>query len=482
MQRNERKILLGSACSLAVLTALVFSQSASAHGYLSSPPSRAALCQQGENTGCGGAQYEPQSVGEVRTGFPLTGPVDGQIASGGNGRFAQLDAQTPTRWAKTDIKDRTVDFEWMYHAAHVTSGWEYYITKTGWDQTQPLSRAAFELTPFCSVAGNGAVPIDGPAGGHGLGKNKHTCTIPDDRDGHHVILANWSVADTNMTFHSVTDVNIEADGTPVDGFKALGSLTPRGELQPGDKVTLRAFAGSTPSESFNVDLNVTVPTSATQWVFDMATKMNAEQTLVRAGERNAEGEIVPVMGINKLFAQAQSGITSYQLQFDLVPDQDAMLEVQAAEAEYTLDKGNANVDLTLLTNRDLTIEASVFDADYRRVGSVTQRVNTSAASVSIPVRSIPGAHQITLVGSSDDNRISLQAVRPIELTGEAGGADYDHVYGEVSPALFKAGVKVLNQGEVYECKPFPAEGWCAQAPAAYEPGVGFAWQDAWNKL
>ena len=42
--------------------------------------------------------------------------------------------------------------------------------------------------------------------------------------------------------------------------------------------------------------------------------------------------------------------------------------------------------------------------------------------------------------------------------------------------------KVSNKGKQYECRPYPNSGWCSGAASAYEPGVGFAWADAWIDL
>src|SRR5262245_12712877 len=46
---------------------------------------------------------------------------------------------------------------------------------------------------------------------------------------------------------------------------------------------------------------------------------------------------------------------------------------------------------------------------------------------------------------------------------------------------FTAGERVESAGQAYECKPYPFTGWCGLAPA-YQPGVGWAWQDAWIPL
>ncbi|MBC2689905.1 lytic polysaccharide monooxygenase, partial [Pseudomonas kielensis] len=88
---SSRGILAGCTSSMTLMAAMLASPGVAAHGFLNDPPSRAFLCQKGLNKDCGGAQYEPQSVGETFKGFPagvggapLQGPVDGKIASGGH--------------------------------------------------------------------------------------------------------------------------------------------------------------------------------------------------------------------------------------------------------------------------------------------------------------------------------------------------------------------------------------------------------------
>lgn len=481
----SRHLALGSACSLVVIASLGISQQAAAHGYMTDPPSRAYVCRLGKNSDCGGATYEPHSVGETAKGFPAKGPADGKIASGGLPLFGKLDIQTPTRWHRTELNSRTLDFDWYYRAAHLSTGWEYFITKPDWNPSLPLARASFELTPFCQVDGNGRQPIDGNIGGDGPAREKHRCTLPADRNGHHVILGVWTIADTAAAFYNVVDVDIKAEGGPVDGWATVGSLTASRTLLAGDKVTLRAFAGSAPSERYNVDLTIA---SAEQgqphnWSLDLARKVNESHTLVRAGMRDADGAIEPVPGTNNLFATAESGVTNYQMQYDLVADPDAFLDFQGAASEYVLAQGRADVAFNVITNRDLQVETSVYDASHKLVGSSSQRVNASTAPVTVSVRTVPGDHHVNLVGTSADGRISLQAVKAVQMTGEAGGAEYDFVYPN-GKEQYTAGTKVLQEanGQVYECKPFPFSGWCAQSPSHYAPGTGSDWGDAWNVL
>ena len=143
-------------------------------------------------------QYEPQSV-EGLKGFPQAGPVDGHIASANKSTFFELDQQTPTRWNKLNLKTGPNSFTWKLTARHSTTSWRYFITKPNWDASQPLTRASFDLTPFCQFNDGGAIPA---------AQVTHQCNIPADRSGSHVILAVWDIADTANAFYQAIDVNL----------------------------------------------------------------------------------------------------------------------------------------------------------------------------------------------------------------------------------------------------------------------------------
>ncbi|MCR8842493.1 lytic polysaccharide monooxygenase [Paenibacillus sp. SC116] len=182
---------------LFVLSNTLFVQNASAHGNVTN--SRAALCASGQNQNCGQIIYEPYSL-EGPKGFPTGGPQDGKIASA-NTWFTQLDQQSSTRWSKVSISPGSHTFNWYIKVPHKTASWKYYITKQNWDPNAPLSRASFDLTPFCSVSSGGSMPG---------GSYSDTCNIPN-RTGYQVILAVWEIYDTNNAFYNVIDVNFGGD-------------------------------------------------------------------------------------------------------------------------------------------------------------------------------------------------------------------------------------------------------------------------------
>ncbi|MBH5316220.1 lytic polysaccharide monooxygenase [Paenibacillus sp. GSMTC-2017] len=183
---------------------LIFAKSVSAHGYVDSPASRAIQCKNGINTNCGNIIYEPQSL-EGLKGFPAAGPADGKIASAGLAAFANLDAQTATRWNKVAMSSGTNTLTWKFTARHATTSYRYFITKADWNPNAPLSRAQLDLTPFCTVQGNGQQP---PA------TLSHSCNIPA-RTGYHIILAVWDIADTPNAWYVVIDAQFgPSDTTP----------------------------------------------------------------------------------------------------------------------------------------------------------------------------------------------------------------------------------------------------------------------------
>lgn len=214
-----------------VLLALGFLvPSVEAHGY--NGISRNIKCKNGDNTSCGNIIYEPQSL-EAPKGFPASGPEDGKLASAGIAAFSQLDEQTSARWDKTPIHEGPFTFTWFFTANHATAGYDYYITKAGWNPNQPLSRDQFDLAPFCSVNLGGArPPIEG---------DSHTCNVPA-RNGYHVILAVWVIGDTVNAFYNAIDVYFDgSNATPTSLPTANPTL--RGTSPP----TATPIATSTPA-------------------------------------------------------------------------------------------------------------------------------------------------------------------------------------------------------------------------------------------
>ncbi|MFN8600152.1 MAG: lytic polysaccharide monooxygenase [Candidatus Binatia bacterium] len=89
----------------------------------------------------------------------------------------------------------------------------------------------------------------------------------------------------------------------------------------------------------------------------------------------------------------------------------------------------------------------------------------------VPTRTVGG----NLVYAANGRSLRFE----IDVTGAGGGGGDEPVYpagiGTYGPGTVVRG----SDGKLYECRPFPASGWCNQAPDAYAPGSGYAWSDAW---
>jgi chitin-binding protein len=150
---------------------LAVASPASAHGYVSAPPSRQALCASGAVPNCGPIQFEPQSVEGVK-GL--------RSCNGGLGQFAVL-ADESRNWPAKAV-GTNVTFTWVKTARHRTSNWEYFI------------------------GGRKVATVDG-------GNAQPDAVVSHKVDlsgfqGRQTVLAVWNIGDTPMAFYNCIDLNI----------------------------------------------------------------------------------------------------------------------------------------------------------------------------------------------------------------------------------------------------------------------------------
>ncbi|MGC9669149.1 lytic polysaccharide monooxygenase [Planosporangium sp. 12N6] len=198
MRRKLARPVLALVAMVASFTAasLMAASPASAHGYVSSPPSRQAMCAQGRVANCGAIVYEPQSV---------EGPKGLRSCSGGNSRFAELD--DPNKgWPATQVGN-SVNFNWVLTARHATSTWEYFI-------------------------GGTRIAVFDDGGRQPAANVSHTVNL-GGRTGRQLILAVWNIADTANAFYSCIDVQIgSGGGNPAPSPTATPPSTPRPTAAP----------------------------------------------------------------------------------------------------------------------------------------------------------------------------------------------------------------------------------------------------------
>lgn len=167
--KKKMAAVIGAAIAPVIAVSLP-AASASAHGYISSPPSRQAQCAEG-TVDCGSIKYEPQSV---------EGPKGLTSCSGGNESYAELDDDSKG-WQVTPV-NRTTSFQWKLTAQHATSTWQYFV----------------DGQKIAEFDDQGAKP---------------GATVTHDVDfgdltGQQKVLAVWNVADTANAFYACVDVNV----------------------------------------------------------------------------------------------------------------------------------------------------------------------------------------------------------------------------------------------------------------------------------
>jgi predicted carbohydrate-binding protein with CBM5 and CBM33 domain len=158
-----------------VASTLAVASPASAHGYVSSPPSRQALCATGAVADCGPIQFEPQSVEAPKGRTSCNGDV---------GSWAVL-ADESRNWPAKSVGS-SVTFTWVMTARHRTSNWEYFVGGT----------------KVATVDGGNAQP-DATV--------NHTVNL-SGFPGRQKVLAVWNIGDTPMAFYSCVDVIVGGGG------------------------------------------------------------------------------------------------------------------------------------------------------------------------------------------------------------------------------------------------------------------------------
>ena len=457
------------------LVAVVLPNAASGHGYITD--SRSHLCAQRQNSGCGAIIYEPQSV-EGPDRFPASGPPDGRIASADNGRFRELDEQTPSRWKTTPIDAGTNDFVWTFTANHATRDFRYFITKPDWNPSLPLSRDAFDLMPFCEFPGNNQRPPSPLV---------HTCDVPGGRSGYHIILGVWDVGDTAASFYQVVDVRFSGESPPPnDPWVDVGAISASTDLNLGDRVFTRVFDNDGEINDPSLQTSFTVGSLADgdrlMWPFRLAELINEEQSDLRAGIKNADGTINPVSGDNDIFAKDGSGITRVEISIEEAPPEEPFLSLENVASEYEFEDGQSvAVDFTVTAEPDFNLLIEIFSSSGELVAVANSDSSVTEHSVTVD-QPVEGTYSLVVKLLSGSEFIRQEsATFDLVLAPQVNDA-YDYVYPE-SISAYSGGTRVLGtDGNIYECKPWPYSGWCSGSGTYYAPGTGLAWREAWSLI
>lgn len=450
-----KRIILTSLSALAVSAALIPTV-ASAHGYVAGEfPSRVNLCHSdnGSKNDCANASYDRQSL-EAPKGFPTTGPADGKIASAQKGgSFDVLDLQSSNKWYKTKIQAGSNDFHWFSTANHKTTDYVYYITKPGWDQNAPLTRASFDLeNPFCVIDMNGQQPPKN------LG-NAHTCNVPE-RSGYQVILSVWTIDDTANAFYNVIDVEFDDGVTPPplpDVWQQSTTIAPKEDLIVGDKVKARFFDSSTGSFTNETSIEISSVTNGKKntWSYNLATAINATQSDAQAGTKNNKDEFTPIYGNNPVYLKTDSNLSSVEI--DIIKGDipvDDSITVLGLENEYVLNSNTVDVTFSIEAVGNLNVTNTIFDANNKAVASVSDNVNDTVKHFTLPLVNISAGtfKLVSIANSNDDANLSLQESNNFNVVDAEVPGDCQDIQEVDISKQYKPGEEVSYQGNVYRAE------------------------------
>ncbi|SDZ29973.1 chitin-binding protein [Micromonospora pattaloongensis] len=197
---------------------------AQAHGYVSFPPSRQALCAQGKVANCGPIQFEPQSV---------EGPKGLKSCNAGLAPFSVLNDDSRA-WPATSV-GTSVTFSWVLTARHRTTTWQYFIGDrmvAQFDDGNTIPQAT--VTHRVDLSGF---------------------------SGRQKLLAVWNIGDTPMAFYSCVDLQIGGGAAPAPQQPAPAptsrpSTPPPAAPAPAPTTAAPARPGGTawaPRQNYRVD-------------------------------------------------------------------------------------------------------------------------------------------------------------------------------------------------------------------------------------
>ncbi|MEM9615102.1 MAG: lytic polysaccharide monooxygenase [Actinomycetota bacterium] len=233
-------VLLTLALVMAQLTAVA---PAGAHGAATEPGSRSYLCRlDGKSAGgdiipnnpacaaaiaVGGKQQLWDWFGVLRgdgAGRTVGFIPDGQLCSGGNPAFKGLDLARAD-WPYTSLTSGSqITFRYNAWAAH-PGEFRMYVTKDGYDPTQPLAWDDLEPVPFSTWDQTTPNARDDANGTPGY---EWTATLPGGKSGPHVIYSVWERSDSAETFYNCSDVRFDGGNGQVIGVGAGGGTGQQG--------------------------------------------------------------------------------------------------------------------------------------------------------------------------------------------------------------------------------------------------------------
>lgn len=227
-----------------------------AHGAPTDPVSRVYACSpdgdQGGTAACRAAvaangtsfaAWDNLRISNVNGRDRQTVP-DGELCSGGLSAYKGLDLAR-TDWPSTRLTPgATMTMKYASTIPH-TGTFKLFLTKPGYDPSQPLTWSDLASQPFAEVKDPALTS----------GAYRLRATLPSDRTGRHVLYTIWQNSSTPDTYYSCSDVVFPA------ARKAEGTAGKSSTPSPSPSVTsgAKASRSASPSASPSAAPRTTAP-------------------------------------------------------------------------------------------------------------------------------------------------------------------------------------------------------------------------------
>lgn len=224
------------------------------------------------------------------------------------------------------------------------------------------------------------------------------------------------------------------------------------------------------------------------WAHALASKINAEQSQIRAGQQGADGQFNPVYGMNPVYLKRDSKLERVEIDLQqLQPPVVDSISVSGLASDYVLDNGKATLDFTVTAQGDLAVTNTLYDHGGVAKDESHADIKDSSHTFTMALEGLTaGHHQLVIKATPKAGGETIQQTLDLMFKEASSGGDYQFRFPNDIKS-YTAGTRVLQpkNGKVYQCKPFPYSGYCVQwatTATHYEPGVGSHWQDAWIEL
>ena len=396
---------------------------------------------------------------------------DGLLCAGGKEDWKEIDGNYD--WPTTVLTpgaDGKLTFKYQQTAPHITKYFRTYISKDSYDPKAGLRWSDLEL-----IGDSGW--LDRP------GDDKITkldVKIPAQYTGKRVIYTVWQ-RDPGMPRKASTVLERGRDARrhAVEGQRHAEG----GQVETGSTMTLRVFdkvrGGDLESHSIIVSKGQESPSSGSMCCPRRPTMRPASSAWASSAPtagRAAAGcqrqrSLRPEQGLQLRRRPARSG--ARRSPTGIVPPTAKLTGPATAE-------GGATV---LLSGKNSNNGGGKLTYLWKLPAGITAPVNQADLSFVAPKLSQDKAYTFGLTVTNEKGSSSAEHTVTVKKQDQGGGGTGGGKYPAYKEGTaYKAGERVSNAGQDFECKPWPYTNWCGQSAQYYAPGTGLNWSEAWTAV